>query len=177
MTNTSSAASGLTLDDLATLCARHGSDLSNWPDQDRAAAEALIAQSSEAAALLQQEIQLSAVVAAAMPPVDEAALSALSRRIAAAAHGLPQASGIAPRVLTLGDALALVLKPVTDRLGRWVALAMPAGGLATLAVIGFVLGSSPVMMPASEAYAAEDSFDLTQLAFGNPMADFEGDWP
>ena len=86
------------------------------------------------------------------------AVDAVRAQLVAAAHGLPQETAGTQRPLSLGEALAGVFR-LPRRIGIVV---MPAASLASAALLGFLVGWAQIATQPS----AQETFDLTQLAFG-----------
>jgi hypothetical protein len=119
-----------------------GGDLSRWSADDRTAAEALLARSDRARAILASARRLDALLEQeAMPPVEEA----LAVRIVARAVALPQER----------DDATTQLRP-DWRMPRvsWPQVAI----LAAAAVLGFIVGWTDVLPGASV-----DDFDLSEF--------------
>jgi len=142
----------MSLERFEELVDAYGASSDRWPDHDRAAALALVADDGDAAALLEAAQGMDDLLDLA-PPVEEPA-PALRRRVLEAA---PQ-----PRQTWLErlDQLTARLWPFSP---RW----QPATGLAAAAVLGIVVGTA-----VPETAAASEPVDVTELAFGS-----EADWP
>jgi hypothetical protein len=128
------------------LIAAYGADPGRWPPGRRRRAEALLAHSAQARALLAEAQALDALLLAdAKAPADER----LSAAIIARATALPQERMPAPaRAVTLDWSLSRL----------WP----QAVGLAVAAVLGFVVGWTD-LLPAN---AGADTIDLADVLDG-----------
>ena len=128
------------------LIAAYGADPGRWPPGRRRRAEALLARSAQARALLAEAQALdSLLLADAKPPADER----LAAAIIARATAMPQARAPTP-------ARALALDWSLSRL--WP----QAVGLAAAAVLGFVVGWTD-LLPANPG---TDTIDLADVLDG-----------
>ena len=128
------------------LIAAYGADPARWPPGQRARADALLARSVKARALLAEARAFDALLMAdAKPPADEP----LAAAIIARATALPQerAPVVAPRRAVALDWSLARLWP-------------QALGLAAAAVLGFVIGWTD-LLPGSAA--GDDAIDLADV--------------
>jgi len=125
------------------LIAAYGADPGRWPPGRRRRAEALLARSAQARALLAEAQALdSLLLADAKPPADER----LAAAIIARATAMPQARAPTPaRAFTLDWSLSRL----------WP----QAVGLAAAAVLGFVVGWTD-LLPAN---AGGDTIDIADV--------------
>ena len=130
------------------LIAAYGADPVRWPPGQRTRAEALLARSAKARALLAEAQALDAVLMAdAKPPADEQLAAAIVARV----MGLPQErAAAAPRAFRVEWSLARL----------WP----QAVGLAAAAVLGFVIGWTD-LLPAN--FGSGDTIDLADILDGD----------
>lgn len=123
----------MTLDEFKNLLVLHSGDLSRWPSEKLQAAVALAKQNPAAQALLDEAVAMEDT----LRHYDVAAvnISALENRIMAAIADVPAASESrapdAPEAWTIFG-------------WRPAYIFAPSGGLLAAALIGFLIGSSPV---------------------------------
>ena len=131
------------------LIAAYGADPGRWPPGQRTRAEALLARSAKAQALLAEAQALDALLMAdAKPPAD----AQLAAAIVARAMGLPQerTAAAAPRAIRVEWSLARL----------WP----QAVGLAAAAVLGFVIGWTD-LLPGN--FGSGDTIDLADILDGD----------
>ena len=116
---------GMDLSRFRYLLDAHGAELGRWPEAERAAAEALLAQSSEAIAAHRAAVDLDRRMRQAMPAVSDRMVALVLAKI----------DVMVPETKSFSDDLpAEILPAMLHR--RWV----PAALLASMIVLGFILG-------------------------------------
>lgn len=151
----------MTVDAFETALVRYGTELETWPQEVAAEARTLLDQSAAARALLSEEQALNALLVQDRVTLTDRALDTVRAQIVAAAHRLPQQYAHGRRPMSLSEALAAVFRLPK----RFSAVIMPTASLATIALLGFLAGWAQIAVE----LPAQQTFDLTQLAFGADM--------
>jgi hypothetical protein len=157
----------ITLKRFAGIVDAYGASPQRWPDDERAAAEALVAVSAEARALLADAAALDGVLARA--PVDAPSSALAERLLAARPRGVAANPSPKPQ--------AWFIRSLIETVWPYGSPVIPAGALAASIVLGATLGSvsdisvltTETTITASVEDGAEDS--LVALALAEPA------WP
>ncbi len=136
----------MTMEEFRSLLEAWGADPARWPDDRRAAAEALLARSAEARALLAEEAAFDALLAGA--------------------PGIPPSDAAVARILAI---------PATSRqerrAGGWRFGFLPAlprfAGLAAAALLGFYIGTTSLFQPTQSMAADSETVNISDYVFGN----------
>ncbi len=159
--------------------ARYGPVLENWPADERAMAETVLAQDAAARTLLAEEQALEALLETTRVPVTprpdlRAAILAQAHRQAQlpAPDAAPDAAPGKP-ILSLRDAVARVFGRLSPLGPVWT----QGAALASIAALGFVLGlgaapQDDVADTQSTIAAVDDTTLFLTLAFGGGDADW-----
>jgi anti-sigma factor RsiW len=141
----------MSMDEFRTLLDAWGADPGRWPNDRRAAAEALIARSEEAKRML----------------ADEAAFDALLARtlLEGTPAGKPDAA-LTQRILAIPQSARQ-----ERRAGGWRFGFLPAlprfAGLAAAAVIGFYIGTTSLFQPSQSLAADSETVNISDYVFGD----------
>lgn len=157
----------ITLERFAGIVDAYGASPERWPADERAAAEAMVAGSAEARALLAEAAALDSVLSAA--PVDAPSAALTERLIAARPRG--PAAMASPRV-SQG-----ILRGLIDAVWPYGSPVVPAGALAASIMLGVALGSV-----ADITVAGEEAYDTASVEAGTEdrlvtLALAEPAWP
>ncbi|MEQ8326784.1 hypothetical protein [Parvibaculum sp.] len=157
----------ITLKRFAGIVDAYGASPRRWPDDERASAEALVAASAEARALLAEAAALDGVLARA--PVEAPSAALAERLLAARPRGVAAVPSPKPQ--------AGFIRSLIEAVWPYGSPAVPAGALAASIVLGVTLGSisdisvltQETAVTASVESGTEDS--LVALALAEPA------WP
>lgn len=135
----------ITLERLAEIVGAYGASPPRWPGDERAAAEALLAASAEARALVADAARFDALLD--MAPAEAPSEALVARLIAARPRALPAAPAPAPR--------KTFLRGFVEAVWPYGSPAFPAGALAASIMLGVTLGSTlEISLPTMATMAA-----------------------
>jgi hypothetical protein len=157
----------ITLERFAGIVDAYGASPERWPHEERVAAEALVAASAEARALVAEAAVLDGVLE--MAPVEAPSAALVERLVAARPRAAAPLTGLEPR--------RSVLRSLIDAVWPYGSPAIPAGAIAASIVLGVTLGSVsdiPVLTEESSLSASVEAGTedrLVALALAEPA------WP
>ncbi len=122
----------ITLERLAGIVGAYGASPARWPGDERAAAEALLAASAEARALVADAARFDALLD--MAPAEAPSEALVARLMAARPRAIPAAPAPAPR--------KTFLRGFVETVWPYGSPAFPAGALAASIMLGVTLGSA-----------------------------------
>ena len=126
----------ITLERLAEIVGAYGASPSRWPGDERAAAEALLAASAEAHALVADAARFDALLD--MAPVEAPSEALVARLMAARPRAVPPVSAPAPAPAPRKT----FLRGFVEAVWPYGSPAFPAGALAASIMLGVTLGST-----------------------------------
>ncbi|MDP1627548.1 hypothetical protein [Parvibaculum sp.] len=137
----------ITLERLAGIVGAYGASPSRWPEDERAAAEALLAASAEARALVADAARFDALLD--MAPAEAPSEALVARLMAARPRAVPPVSApaTAPR--------KTFLRGFVEAVWPYGSPAFPAGALAASIMLGVTLGSTlDISLPTTSTMTA-----------------------
>lgn len=158
----------ITLQRLREMLEAYGASAARWPESERLAAEALIAASAEARALMADAVRLDHLLDLA--PVDEPSSALVSRLMAAR----PRASEDIAQARVAKVERRSLWRSFVDAIWPYGSPAFPAGALVASVMLGVAfgslldvtlpLGTGQVTMAASDDVVASEEFIALALA-------------